>query len=102
MKKQRAVVKVSSAGKKRNKSVRTTMSVPTTDPGSDFFELSTDEDVSDAENDGTRPDRVKKHSKVRATEGYKKVVLYESQTTMPPELIITSAKVSEADVCGEC
>uniref|UniRef100_A0A336MBI9 CSON013163 protein n=1 Tax=Culicoides sonorensis TaxID=179676 RepID=A0A336MBI9_CULSO len=95
VKKHKTVIKVSSSGgKKKNKSVRTTMSVPTTDPGSDFFELSTDEELTDTEADGTVT-RVRTKSKIRSTEGYKKLVMYESQTTqliMPPELIITSAK----------
>lgn len=74
--------------------------MPTTDPGSDFFELSTDDELTDVDGDGNVT-RVRNKSKLRATEGYKKLVMYESQTTtqtttqliMPPELIITSAKV---------
>lgn len=70
--------------------------MPTTDPGSDFFELSTDDELTEADAEGNVI-RVRNRSKLRATEGYKKLVMYESQTTtqliMPPELIITSAKV---------
>lgn len=71
--------------------------MPTTDPGSDFFELSTDDELTDVDGEGNVT-RVRNKSKVRATEGYKKLVMYESQSTttqliMPPELIITSAKV---------
>lgn len=84
------------AGKKKNKSVRTSISMPTTDPGSDFFELSSDEELTDVDGEGNAT-RVRNRSKLRATEGYKKLVMYESQTTtqlvVPPELIITSARV---------
>lgn len=81
------------SGKKKNKSVRATFSMPTTDPGSDFFELSTDEEASDFEGENGKV-RNRSRNKVRATEGYKKLVMYESQLIMPPELIITSAKVN--------
>lgn len=102
MKKHKTIIKVSSSsaggggGKKKNKSVRTTISMPTTDPGSDFFELSSDDELTDIDGEGNVT-RIRNRSKIRATEGYKKLVMYESQTTtqliMPPELIITSAKV---------
>lgn len=71
--------------------------MPTTDPGSDFFEVSTDDELTDVDLEGNVTRVRSNRSKVRATEGYKKLVMYESQTTtqliMPPELIITSAKV---------
>lgn len=58
--------------------------------------MSSDDELTDVDTEGNVT-RIKNHRKLRATEGYKKVVMYESQTQstmmMPPELIITSAKV---------
>jgi hypothetical protein len=71
------------------------MDIPSTDPGSDFFEISSDEEFADDET-GTLP-RFSNHLKTRSNDYLK--AYCESQTTfMPPELIITSTKDTDTNL----
>jgi hypothetical protein len=76
------------------------MDIPSTDPGSDFFEVSSDEELADDES-GAMP-RFSNHLKTRSNDYLKAVASYcESQTSfMPPELIITSTKDTDPNFVG--
>lgn len=85
-----------SSPKKRNKLLtRSVMDLPTTDPGSDFADFTTDEEYeTDYENDGqftaVTKTTIMRVPKIRTEPFIRKSssVSYE-QSLMPPELIIT-------------
>jgi hypothetical protein len=78
---------------------RQVMDIPSTDPGSDFFDISTDEEFLYGDTD-CHNTRFSNRLKVRSTDAsLKSIATYcESTTFMPPELIVTSAKDSDTFV----
>lgn len=95
------VMRVSSSPKKRNKLLtRSVMDIPTTDPGSDFLDFTTeDECETDFENDGEQQPKsavsrtsITRIPKLR-TESFIRKSSSISYEQMPPELIITKARI---------